>query len=95
MSAVNTAKLHQESGQGWAWRSQQKPVGPSATKSAVRLLSALKSIKRRGWWKGKLALFWRLATRGVGGLLSKGCLFPLTVSRQDMEVPRLGVKLEL
>ena len=36
-------------------------------KSGVRLLTTLKPIKRQGWWKGKFALFKRLATRAGGG----------------------------
>ena len=36
----------------------------SVTRSGV-LLTAQKPIKRPGWWKGKFALIWRLAT-GVG-----------------------------
>ena len=30
------------------------------------LLASLKPIKRPGWWKGKFALFWMLATLGEG-----------------------------
>lgn len=30
MSAVNIGKLHPKSGQGWPWRSEQRPVDPSA-----------------------------------------------------------------
>ena len=37
------------------------------TKSGVQLLTAQKPIKRQGWWKGKFALFWMLATGGGGG----------------------------
>ena len=43
-------------------------------KEGVHLLATLKPIKRQGWWKGKFALFWRPATWGEGGRLSKGQL---------------------
>ena len=35
------------------------------TKNGVWLLAALKPTKRRGWWKGKFALFQRPVTWGV------------------------------
>ena len=35
---------------------------PCVTKSGVWLLTTQKLIKRQGWWKGKLALLWMLAT---------------------------------
>ena len=45
-------------------------------KSGVWLLAVQKPIKRPGWWKGKFALFWMLASGGggEGGYLSKGQL---------------------
>ena len=46
---------------------------PYVTESGIRLLTALKPImERQGWWKGKLVLFWRSATKIRGGLVSKG-----------------------
>ena len=48
----------------------------SVTKSGVQLLATQKPIKRPGWWKGKFALFWMLATMGEGRCLSKGRLPP-------------------
>ena len=49
--------------------------GGSVTESGVQLLTAQKPIKWQGWWKGKFALFQRLATwAGEGRLLSKGQL---------------------
>ena len=39
--------------------------GHFVTGSGVRLLAAQKPIKRPGWWRGKFALFWMLAT-GAG-----------------------------
>ena len=40
---------------------------PYVTESGIWLLTVLKPImERQGWWKGKLALFWRSATR-IGG----------------------------
>ena len=51
----------------------------TVTESGVWLLAILKPIKRQGWWKGKLASFWRPGRgwganpAGVGGrLVSKG-----------------------
>ena len=34
----------------------------SIMESGVLLLTALKPLKRQGWWKGKFALFWMPAT---------------------------------
>ena len=47
---------------------QHRTFGPShthVTKSGVQFLTAQKTIKRPGWWKGKFVLFWMPAT-GVG-----------------------------
>ena len=38
----------------------------SIMESGVLLLTALKPIKRQGWWKGKFALFQMLAAKGSG-----------------------------
>ena len=53
------------------------PPTSTVTEGGVRLLAAQKPLKRPGWWKGKFALFWMLATRRAGGegrRLSKGQL---------------------
>ena len=36
----------------------------SVIKNGVRLLKAQKPLKRPGWWKGKVALFWMSAMEG-------------------------------
>ena len=38
----------------------------NVAQSGVWLLTAQKSKKRPGWWKGKVVLFWMLATGGGG-----------------------------
>lgn len=43
-------------------RKQHVP-SPRVTESAVQLLAAPKPIRRQGWWKGNIALFWTPATR--------------------------------
>ena len=64
---------------------------PYVTESGIRLLTALKPIlERQGWWKGKLALFWRSATRIVGGLVSKDQV-PLTIRGKSFSRGILGV----
>jgi len=47
-------------------------------------------LERQGWWKGKLALFWRSATRIGGGLVSKGQV-PLTIRGKGFSRGILGV----
>ena len=59
-----------------AWRKIQIILSHCVTESGVRPLTVQKPIKRQGWWKGKFALFQMPATRGRGGLLSKGRLPP-------------------
>ena len=52
-----------------AWKAkEQKTNQGTLTESGVWLITAQKSIKRPGWWKGQFALFWRLTTRAGGGL---------------------------
>ena len=47
----------------------------TVTETQVWQLAARKPIlERQRWWEEKFALFWRLATRGEGGLMSKGQL---------------------
>ena len=41
-------------------------------KAGVWLLATQKLMKRQGWWKGKFALFWMLAT-GVGAGSVNSC----------------------
>ena len=57
---------------------------PSVTESEVQLLAALKSIKGQGWWKGKFALFRRLATWVGQGRCPQATSPPLTVSGQEL-----------
>ena len=38
--------------------------GNTVAESGIQLLETQKPIKMQGWWKGKLALFWRRATWG-------------------------------
>ena len=51
-------------------------VDSVVTVSGVQLLTTQKPVKRPAWWKGKFALFWMLATRRKGRLLSKTQLLP-------------------
>ena len=55
------------------------------TESGVWLLTAQKSIKSPGWWKGKFALFWRPTTREEGGILPRGQLPPDFNGRELLE----------
>ena len=57
-----------------------------ATGSGVRLLPALKSVKRQGWLKWMFALSQRLAVRGGRGADScqKADSFPLTFREQEL-----------
>ena len=48
----------------------------SITEGGVQLLDAPKPINSQGWWRGKFSSFWRLATRGESGFMSKGELAP-------------------
>ena len=49
------------------WMLKSIKMNGSVTESGVQMLTALKPIlERQGWWKGKFALFWQLAT-WVGG----------------------------
>ena len=49
------------------------PTYGFVTESRVQLLATRKPIlERQDWWKGKFALFQRLATGAEGGLVSKG-----------------------
>ena len=58
--------------------------GSLSTRSGVRLISTQKPIKRPGWWKGKFALFWMLATK-VGRTPVQRLTPPaLTVSEQEL-----------
>ena len=61
------------------------------TKSGIWLLTALKPMKRQGWWKRKLALFQRLPTKGGARLLmSKVKLTSLAISGQELFRQREG-----
>ena len=42
--------------------SKTSNLADTVIKCGAQLLSAQKPMKRQGWWKGKLALFWMLAT---------------------------------
>ena len=56
-----------------------------ATGSGVRLLPALKSVKRQGWWKWMFALSQRLAVRGrEADSCQKADSFPLTFGEQEL-----------
>ena len=60
-------------------------VAAGVIKSGVRLLTAQKPIlERQGWWKGKVALFWRPATGGERVDSCPKADAPLTVSRQEL-----------
>ena len=70
-------------------RGGQTDGNPSenGTERGVQLLRAWKlMLGRRGWWKGKFALFWRLATVGLVGRVDS-CPksdSPLTTSGQEL-----------
>ena len=53
-------------GNGWSPVGWRGCLSGCVIESGVQLLAALKPIKRQGWWKGKFALFWRLAAGGRG-----------------------------
>ena len=60
----------------------------SVIKNGIRLLNAQKPLKRPGWWKGKVALFWMPAMEGWGqgcvGGRRKSDQSPLTNSAQEL-----------
>ena len=56
-------------------------LGKYVARNMVQLLATQKLLKRQ---KGKFALFWMLATREEGRLLSGGQLLPLTISGQEL-----------
>ena len=51
------ARCHKSAGTTPCW------MPKTVTKSGVQPLTTQKTIKRPGWWKGKFALFWMLASR--------------------------------